>query len=97
MDIIFPKDKSAGSKEKFLIKASIVKPVSLQVDGDLGTDEITIKYSGIISTELTDAYDSDGNLLKFTQTNPHITFYSNARVQIDKPAGTANDIGLILV
>ena len=94
---VFPKDKLVRSKVGYTVHASMSNPVSFQVDGDLATDEITISYSGLVDAELTDAYDEDGDLLKLTQTNPQIVFYANAKIQIDKPAGTANDIGLNLV
>jgi hypothetical protein len=96
MPPIFPKDRVAASKTGYRIVASMVQPKSLQIDGDLGEDEITVKYSGTIVTELTDAYDADGDLLSFTKYKPQMVFYANAIIQIDKPA-TANDVGLNLV
>ena len=96
METIFTKDKLAQSKAAYTIEANMLRPVSLQVDGDLGSEEITISYSDFAGTGLTDAYDSDGNLLVLSQTKPHIAFYAPAKIQIDKPV-TTNDVGLNIV
>lgn len=94
---IFPKDKLVGSKTGYTVIASMDKPQTFQVDGDLDTSEIIFTLSGAVSDELTDAYDSKGEILKITKTKPTVVFYANAKIQIDKPAGTTNNVGLNLV
>jgi len=94
--VIFPKDKEARVNHDLYVKVKTGTIRSLQVDGDLGTDVITIKYTGIDKTDLTDAYDADGLILVLSQKIPSLPVYGSATLHISKPV-TTNDVGLRLV
>ena len=95
MDIIFPKDKIAATDDQFITASSGV-PISYQVDGDLGTDVITITLLGINGTDETDLYDDEGNIATLSNVHPVCSFDKPLRVRISKPV-TTNDVGLMVV
>lgn len=95
-DIIFPKDKIARNLDEFHIKITNGEVPSLQVDGDLGTDVITIAYTGIVKTDLTNAYDADQLPLVLSQEIPSLPIYGSCVIKISKPV-TTNVVGLRLV
>lgn len=94
--VIFAKDKLAQVNPELYIGVENGKVRSLQVDGDLGTEEITIKYTGIDKTDLTDAYDADQLPLVLSQKVPSIPIFGSVRIHISKPV-TTNDVGLRLI
>jgi hypothetical protein len=95
MEEIFTKDKLAQTRHMLPIRgtASNPYPVSLQVDGALGSDVITITLIGIDGATETDAYDSSAAILTLSATTPVQTFYGPMDILISKPI-TTNDIGL---
>lgn len=100
MQTIFTKDKLLQTRAMLPIKGPAGKeyPVSLQVDGALGSDVITITLLGIDDTTETDAYDgaSTPAILTLKANQPVHTFYGPMRILITKPT-TTNDVGLMLV
>lgn len=95
-ELVFPKDKVARINPELHIKVNVGTVRSLQVDGDLGTDIITISYTGIDKTDLTDAYDADQLPLVLSQKIPSVPIFGNVVVHISKPI-TTNDVGLRLI
>jgi len=101
---IFPKDKVAGKHHP-----SIVEDYpywSLQIDGDLGTDQIPINLVGLDKSDpLTGEngtanqplLDDNGDAVILTASSPNpMGFYRPASVQIVKPV-TTNDVAIILL
>jgi len=95
METIFTKDKVAATSEQY-IQASATHPISFQVDGDLGSDVITMTLIGINGSDETDLYDADGNIATLSQTKPLCAFDKPARVKFDMPV-TTNNVGLMKV
>lgn len=94
MEVLIAKDTAAGSKSAYFINASATRPITLQVDGDLSSDEITIKGAGIDPTNETTLYDQDGVALVLSATKPVYTFYAPLRVNIAKGI-TSNAVGVM--
>ena len=91
---LIEKTKLAVDVFTYSAVATAEKPITLQVDGTLGSDVIEIEGAGVVPTETTALYDSAGNVLQFSATNPVITFYAPARVAITKPS-TTNAVGMM--
>jgi hypothetical protein len=69
---------------------------TIQVEGDLGADEITFNTIGADNVTLTPAFDGNGNAIILTATNPQITFFGRVHLQMIKPI-TANQVGVVWV
>ena len=95
METIFTKDKLADTTD-FYVMGSAMHPVTLQVDGALGTDEITITGLGIDGTTETDLYDNAATpaILVLSASIPRITLDYPARLKLTMPV-TTNDVGLM--
>lgn len=91
---LIEKTKLAVDAITYCAIASAEKPITLQIDGDLGSDTITVEGAGIVPTETTTLYDSSGTALQFIAATPVITFYAPARIVITKPT-TTNAVGLM--
>ena len=95
MTLIFPKNKVAATSPLY-VQATAQKPITLQVDGDLGSEEITIEGLGVDGVDTTTLYDCNGNELKLTATQPMLSFDKPARLFLTMPE-TTNDVGLMMV
>lgn len=91
---LIEKTKLAVDVFTHAVTATAEKPVTLQVDGTLGSDVITVKGAGVVGTEETTLYDSSGDALQFATLTPWMTFYASARLSITKPS-TTNAVGLM--
>ena len=68
------------------------KKVILIASGDLGTDNIPIKYVGSDGS-YTQAYNEDEEVLQFTQTRPNIPFDFSCTIAFVKGV-TTNAVGI---
>lgn len=93
MRTLIEKTINAVPAFNYLVIASAEKPVTLQIDGDLGSNTIPVVGVGINGTDETNLYN-DGESLEFSSTNPVITFYAPIRTRITKGA-TTNPVGLM--
>ncbi len=95
--VIFAKNKLSQTNEELYVEVKHGTTRSLQADGDLGTDVITVKHAPITKGDTpTDAYDVFGAILTVSKLNPSVAVYSSAILYISKPV-TDNDVGLRLV
>jgi len=91
---LIEKTKLAVDVFTYSAVASAEKPITLQIDGTLGSDIVAVAGAGVVPTETTALYDSSGTVLQFAALTPTITFYAPARVAITKPS-TTNAVGLM--
>ena len=91
---LIEKTKLAVAAFTYAAVASAEKPITLQVDGALGSDVIAVAGAGVVPTETTALYDSSGTVLQFIAATPVITFYAPVRIAITKPS-TTNAVGLM--
>jgi hypothetical protein len=96
MKELIEKTTSAVARFTHLVSANANRPVTLQVDGDLGSDVIAVKGAGATDTEETTLYDSEGAVLQLAAATPMISFYAPVRLSITKPT-TTNAVGLMLL
>jgi hypothetical protein len=78
----------------YAVTASAERPVTLQIDGALGSDVIVVTGAGVVGTDETVIYDSSGTVLQFIAATPIISFYAPVRLAITKPS-TTNAVGLM--
>ena len=91
---LIQKTKLAVARFTHAVSANAQRPVTLQIDGTLGSDTIDVKGAGVVDTEETTLYDSNGDALQFSATNPLMSFYAPVRLSITKGA-TTNAVGLM--
>lgn len=94
MRTLIAKSTDAKAKFAYLVTANATRPVTLQVDGALASETITVKGAGIDESDETTLYDSAGDALVLSAITPVITFYASVRLSITKPE-TTNAVGLM--
>ncbi len=91
----FVKDKLAA--ETLLVPTEVIGyPFTLQVNGDLATQVITISLWDLSDLTATDAYDAEGSILVLSQTKPTVTFYGPVVLKLSKPV-TTNNVNVTVV
>jgi hypothetical protein len=74
----------------YFVNASAVNPITLQVDGALGSDVITVTGAGVVGTDETVLYAADNSTaIQFVAATPRISFDYPVRLAITKPTTTA--------
>lgn len=93
---LIEKTKLAVPAFTYFIAASGNKPVTLQIDGTLGSDTIAVAGAGVVPTEETALYDAAATpvVLQFITETPMLTFTAPIRLIITKPS-TTNAVGLM--
>ncbi len=101
---IFPKDKIEKKHYPAIVEGRSFW--SLQIDGDLGSDEIPVNLVGAdLDDSLTGAngtanqplLDENGDAVVLSASSPNpMGFYRPASIQIVKPV-TANNVGVMLL
>ncbi len=80
----------------YMISASAERPVTLQIDGALGSDVIAVTGAGVVPTDETIIYDNAATpaALEFAAATPVLSFTAPIRLNITKPS-TTNAVGLM--
>lgn len=94
---LIEKTTQAVARFTHIVSANAERPVTFQIDGDLGTDVIAVKGAGVVDSEETDLYDDEGlTVLQFAAETPVMSFYAPVRLSITKPL-TTNAVGLMML
>ena len=93
---LIEKTKLAVDAFVYFANANADKPITLQIDGTLGSDTIAVAGAGVVPTENTALYDDAATpaVLQFVTATPMLVFTAPVRLIITKPT-TTNAVGLM--